>query len=490
MAVMKTEGGEKHPSSHYLVVEDAQKPSTWHLRVYGADGKPDHTLMGNAWAALHSGFRGNTYDGPNKSQALARLKALYKREGMDLPGAEKAAMSTVHLSAEVLEESAPAAEDLVIRTGLLCRAGAFPDHDWEITPQELRAAADAYAGGGYVELEHLTSQGKPTILDGKLGEVRCLWTSDEGDALYGDVALPAWIDRLSAEAGHKVSAVWERATKAFRGIGLVLDPAVPDAALLSASVAFAKRHDTPQGQNAMQELHDVTARHGAVCRAGNATMASRHESGAIQAMHDMACEHGASCAAVGGRSPVMYSKSEQAEQEEGQTVPDEQNKDAASQEPTVAALQAQLAAEKTQRDADRRALVALQAERRQEKATAFVDALITENKVLPAQRDTLVALHLAAATSDDTRGLVTLADGKEQSLLQSVITALSSFQSLGLTREQLTANPDVAILLNRQKTQEQEDKDKGTPEDNEKLLAMTPLGRQALERKRRAAAGH
>jgi hypothetical protein len=100
----------------------------------------------------------------------------------------------------------------------------------------------------------------------------------------------------------------------------------------------------------------------------------------------------------------MYSKSEQAEQEEGQTVPDEQNKDAASQEPTVAALQAQLAAEKTQRDADRRALVALQAERRQEKANAFVDALITEN--------------------------------------------------------------------------------------NEKLLAMTPLGRQALERKRRAAAGH
>jgi hypothetical protein len=186
----------------------------------------------------------------------------------------------------------------------------------------------------------------------------------------------------------------------------------------------------------------------------------------------------------------MYSTSEQAEQEEGQTVPDEQNTDAASQEPTVAALQAQLAAEKTQRDADRKALVALQAERRQEKATAFVDALITENKVLPAQRDTLVALHLAAATSDDTRGLVTLADGKEQSLLQSVITALASFQSLGLTREQLTANPDVAILLNRQKTQEQEDKDKGTPEDNEKLLAMTPLGRQALERKRRAAAGH
>jgi len=48
-------------------------------------GKLDHGLMGSAWAALHGGYRGNKYEGPNKSQAIAKLKKLYESEGMDTP---------------------------------------------------------------------------------------------------------------------------------------------------------------------------------------------------------------------------------------------------------------------------------------------------------------------------------------------------------------------------------------------------------------------
>jgi HK97 family phage prohead protease len=84
-AVMKTEGDGQHPASHYLVVEDAEKPSTWHLRVRDADGSVSHRLMGAAWAALHGGYRGNRYQGPGKAEALAKLKRLYEREGMDTP---------------------------------------------------------------------------------------------------------------------------------------------------------------------------------------------------------------------------------------------------------------------------------------------------------------------------------------------------------------------------------------------------------------------
>jgi hypothetical protein len=430
-----------------------------------------------------------------------KIIAICKRKGLKPPAAwtEKAIMAALSAVALADASSTLEADGMVRRTALITTAGAFPDHDWEITPDELKASADAFAGRGYVEIEHFKSHGTRSILDAHTGYVDGVWTSEDGAELWGDLVLPPWLNEIADANGGKVSAVFDKEAKGFLGVGLVLEPAVPEAAMLSAFVDFAKRHDTPRGQYAVQDLHDSAVRHGAVCTAGNATMASKHEAGAIQQIHDLAVDHGAKCDAVGksGGQMMMYSKAEQTEQteqteqEEGQTVPDEQkNTDGKSQEPTVAALQAQLAAEKTQRDADRKALVALQAERRQEKANAFVDALITENKVLPAQRDTLVALHLAAATSDDTRGLVTLADGKEQSLLQSVITALSSFQSLGLTKEQMIANPDVAILLNRQKTQEQEDKDTGTPEDNEKLLAMTPLGRQALQRKRRAAAGH
>jgi len=91
--VDKTEADGMHPSRHYLVVEDAGKPSTWHLRVKGTDGKPDHRLMGAAWAALHGGYRGNVYSGPNKEQAISKLTALYKREGLPTPGSVAAKFS-------------------------------------------------------------------------------------------------------------------------------------------------------------------------------------------------------------------------------------------------------------------------------------------------------------------------------------------------------------------------------------------------------------
>lgn len=56
-----------------------------HLPVSGPDGTPDHALMGDAWAALHGGFRGNTYAGADRGEALSKLTALYKAEGMDTP---------------------------------------------------------------------------------------------------------------------------------------------------------------------------------------------------------------------------------------------------------------------------------------------------------------------------------------------------------------------------------------------------------------------
>src|SRR5690349_14963327 len=56
-----------------------------HLPVTDASGTPDHHLMGAAWAALHGGYRGNKYEGPNKSAAITKLKAMYKAEGMTTP---------------------------------------------------------------------------------------------------------------------------------------------------------------------------------------------------------------------------------------------------------------------------------------------------------------------------------------------------------------------------------------------------------------------
>jgi phage I-like protein len=69
--------------SRYLV---AEPDGTGHLPVRDSDDGPlNHHLMGAAWAALHGGYRGNTYEGPGKAEAIAKLKGLYKSEGMPLP---------------------------------------------------------------------------------------------------------------------------------------------------------------------------------------------------------------------------------------------------------------------------------------------------------------------------------------------------------------------------------------------------------------------
>jgi len=68
----------------YLVVEDPEEKSTWHLQVMD-DGKPNHRLMGAALAALGKGYRGNKYEGKLKGAALSKLKKLYKDEDMEMP---------------------------------------------------------------------------------------------------------------------------------------------------------------------------------------------------------------------------------------------------------------------------------------------------------------------------------------------------------------------------------------------------------------------
>ena len=72
---------ESADESGHLVEKDGEK----HLPTLRG-GKPDHRLMGAAWAALHKGFRAHKYEGPDKAGAVAKLKKLYKSEKMTLPG--------------------------------------------------------------------------------------------------------------------------------------------------------------------------------------------------------------------------------------------------------------------------------------------------------------------------------------------------------------------------------------------------------------------
>jgi hypothetical protein len=92
----------------YLVTD---KDGKGHLPVSGEDGKLDHRLMAAAHAALFSNYRGNPYAGPNKEEAKAKLRALYKSEGMEWPEEQESGART-----QKSEENASAS----LRLGLWC----------------------------------------------------------------------------------------------------------------------------------------------------------------------------------------------------------------------------------------------------------------------------------------------------------------------------------------------------------------------------------
>ncbi|GAF70002.1 unnamed protein product, partial [marine sediment metagenome] len=103
-AVTKKVSGKNLPASSFLVVGDPEEVGTWALPVKDAAGKPDHRLMGGAFAALTGGYRGQKYAGPNKAEAIAKLKALYKAEDMPIPGAAEAAADSLAYIGELLVE--------------------------------------------------------------------------------------------------------------------------------------------------------------------------------------------------------------------------------------------------------------------------------------------------------------------------------------------------------------------------------------------------
>jgi hypothetical protein len=181
------------------------------------------------------------------------------------------------------------AGDSVVREGKIFEAGNYPDKNFEMTPDELRRAAAAFQPVP-IDLEHT-----PTVLDGKLGMLEAVRVSSDGRTLFGTVRLPRWLDDLLKDGERKVSCTWLAATKRLQKLALVMNPRVSDAALMTC---FAQRHDTVHGQSLLQQLHDQTARTGAICLPppGAADFHSQHERNGIQAVHDVTVAHGAMCA--------------------------------------------------------------------------------------------------------------------------------------------------------------------------------------------------
>ena len=185
-AVMRTEADGQHPASHYLVVEDAEKPSTWHLRVRDVAGGLDHRLMGAAWAALHGGYRGNVYEGPGKREAIAKLTRLYASEDMDTPKA-----------AEIPLEG----------RGIL----VIPEYLTKEQIAQLREELHAWLEGG----DPIGILGTP-----KAKDVRYI-TLDDGDVRQGEEKVGRV---LAARNARRLEAALATITEVLKDAGLISEP--------------------------------------------------------------------------------------------------------------------------------------------------------------------------------------------------------------------------------------------------------------------------
>lgn len=430
-----------------------------------------------------------------------RIIAIAKRKGFSIPDAwkEKADMADTLSIPATFTAASEVQGETVVRRGLIFRPGDYPEIGFSVSPEELQAAvADFHAAP--LNLQHV-----PTVLDGKLGTLRKVEVRD--DALYGEAEIPRWLHEVLGDEAVPVSTEWDRATKRLERLSLARGPRVKDAALLAA---FA-RHDTPQGQSAMQHLHDVAAQHGATCKKPTADMASKHEASAIQQAHDLAVAHGARCAGIGaGVGPAFYSDDGNAREggketlmskaqehfqafltalgfkpSEGEEVVKLSQDDPPARQqddPRLAALAEQLAAER--------------AARWQAEAAQFAEAeIVTHKRAMPFERGALIASYLQAARDDQEHpAKVTFAlDGKaaEGTRLDALRALQAGRPAHHLTAELLDPSQDAAVQAAAfakltAKFAEQHDasisgKEKPpTPERIAELKRLTPLGEAVL----------
>jgi len=405
----------------------------------------------------------------------------------------------------------------VKRSGLLFRAGNYEDKSFSMTPDELRAAVTAFKKVP-VDLEHT-----PTILSNKLGHVESVELSADGTSLMGTVALPDWLDDLIADGQRKVSCTWDRATKTLSGLALVLNPRIEEAAIFAGFSAAtveaapgsvttppadfaAPRHDTYHGQDALQGVHDMAARSGAICSADNATthpfpmFAAAHEVKALQMIHDHAIAHGAKCSAMPKQAAMSAAESAEPMQDEKRFMDHfraffmgEEHKPAAIVSPAVVAPVA-TPAPKIEDPAEFKALRAdnarLQAEKITTEAASFADGLVRESKLLPAQRDALVAAYIQSAKAD----AATFAAGDQTPTLDALKALYAAAPAHTFTKE-LTNIDGATVFANRQTTAGVDanglpvnpDTRPPSAERIRHLHSLTPEGRALLDAERKAA---
>lgn len=301
--------------------------------------------------------------------------------------------------------------------------------------------------------------------------------------------LQALVDDLAALFIGAVAGYRDLAEEAVAAIGggLLVGQRAVDAGLADRLGSF---------EGVVAELSDAAAeRRGA---AGGWRMAAAAEEGTVAKQgfwatffgglgQQMDAEQGFTPAALASAEPVYVPQGAAIVAPTAPTCADPPVA-ATPPDPEVAALRAQLAAlrEERQREAE---------ERLAGDAAAFADGEIAASRAFPAERAALVGAYLDAARDDAALGPIASAD--PEGAAETRVARLRARSALRpahtLTTEAVPTREAAAVLANVLTTQF--GPDDAQPEgplseaERDRLLALTPTGRAVLEERRRAAQG-
>jgi hypothetical protein len=300
--------------------------------------------------------------------------------------------------------------------------------------------------------------------------------------------------------------------------GAVCSPANPNGTKEYSSSYFVSSGES----KTLQALHDAACAGGAKCSAMDAKSTyaaafaalfagnrhSKADAADIQSIHDLAAKQGASCIDqpavmskrnaggkhMGNKFSTWFGLGREARElarEAGAAdIPPEEHFSVVADEVADAreaahrAEIAKLEAKQTEADAKlaelNQAVFAATAQRLQGEAAAFADGLIVGNKLLPAEREGLIAALTTAGMDDAAHGVVTFASGGTGSRVEQLKAMYSARPAHGLTTEQLDGRGNLTVVMGGQAPKPP------TPDDydDDKLLKMTPAGKQAVTRKK------
>jgi hypothetical protein len=265
-------------------------------------------------------------------------------------------MSKATVRTPTIEFSRGVADDddgrVVRRRGVIFRSGDYPTQAFSMTPAEITALAEGFRGP--IPLDH----GHPST-DGPIdfGRLVGVSASPDGTTLYGEIEAPSWLDLAMAGAkAWRVSASFDRATKAIRRLSLVTRPQISDAELQAAFACACggdhhpKAEDPPMEPWKEKALADLEA------------LPEDERSGVL--------------AILGGAAPVASDDDDDDDDDDGGgDLPEQGTSDFAEDDFRDARI-AELEAKDRRRDAE-----------------VFVDGAIKDGLALPAERARLVARH-------------------------------------------------------------------------------------------------